>query len=77
MSDARRPTIVANPSGDPRFRSMTERFLLSGGRSPEELQAILRTRYPDAVVRRRGLAGERLDVWYVYRDGHWTWSKRP
>jgi hypothetical protein len=56
---------------------MAERYLLSGGQSPEELQAILRTRYPDAVVRQRGLAGERLDVWYVYRDGHWTGGERP
>lgn len=39
---------------------------------PEELQARLRATYPDAIVRRRGLAGESVEVWYVYRDGHWT-----
>jgi hypothetical protein len=69
---AERPTIVANPPGDRAVRSMIERYVLSGGRDPGDLEALLRTAYPAAIVRRRGLAGERLDVWYVYRDGHWT-----
>jgi hypothetical protein len=46
-------------------------MLLTGEWRPETLEAALRTRYPNALVRPRGLAGERTEVWYVYRDGHW------
>jgi hypothetical protein len=63
--------VIANPPGDRRFRSMIDSFLVSGGRRPEELESILRVRYRAALVRQRDLAGERFDVWYVYRDGHW------
>lgn len=70
-----RPVIVANPSGDPPFRAMIDAFLLSAGSRPEDLEVALRTRYPLAVVRPRGLAGERVEVWYVYRDGHWIRSE--
>ena len=27
--------------------------------------------YPAVTVHRRELSGEPLEVWYVYRDGHW------
>lgn len=67
----RRPTIIANPPGDADFRALIDRFLLAGGRAPRDLEENLRTRYPQAVVRQRELAGENLEVWYVYRDGHW------
>jgi hypothetical protein len=63
--------IIANPPGDRGFRAMIDAFLLAGGRRPEELESVLRTRFRQARVRPRDLAGERFDVWYVYRDGHW------
>jgi hypothetical protein len=69
--DQRPPTVIANPHDDDRFRILIDRFLASGRRGPEELQATLRVRYPSAVVRPRALAGERFEVWYAYRDGHW------
>ena len=72
---ARRPTIIANPAGDREFRALIDRFLLAGGRAPRDLELTLRTRYPEAVVRQRELAGENLEVWYVYRDGHWIGSE--
>jgi hypothetical protein len=72
VDDARRrPVIVANPPGDLEFRALIDRFLLAGGGMPVDLEATLRGRYPEAVVRQRGLAGESFEVWYVYRDGHW------
>ena len=71
----RRPIIVANPPADAEFGSLIERSLLAGSAEPQDLEAVLRTRYPQAVVRRRELAGESLDVWYVYRDGHWIESE--
>ena len=71
----RRPIVVVNPSNDVRFREMIDRFVASGGRSPGDLEAVLRTQYPEAVVRPRELAGERFEVWYVYRDGHWIRSE--
>lgn len=54
---------------------MIDRFLVAGGGSPAELEATLRTRYLEAVVRQRGLAGESVEVWYAYRDGHWIRSE--
>ena len=71
----RRPIVVVNPSNDARFREMVDRFVATGGSRPDDLEAALRTRYPEAVVRRRELAGERFEVWYVYRDGHWIRSE--
>ena len=71
----RRPIVVVNPSTDSAFREMVDRFVATGASRPDDLEAVLRTRYPDAVVRPRELAGERFDVWYVYRDGHWIRSE--
>jgi len=71
---ARRPVIVANPPGDRRFLALIRAELRSGAALPEQLKAILRTRYPLAIVRPRELAGERIAVWYVYREGHWIGS---
>ena len=65
------PMIIANPRRDRRFRAMIDAFLVAGGRRPDDLEAILRIQFPEALVRRRDLAAERFDVWYVYRDGHW------
>jgi len=66
------PSIhLINPRGDIDFAAFVDREAV-GVAGPEELQARLRASYPDAVVRRRGLAGESIEVWYVYRDGHWT-----
>lgn len=76
LGDARRPPlIVANPPGDGDFRSLIDRFLLAGSDRPDDLQAALRTRYPNAVVRQRELADEGFEVWYAYRDGHWVRSE--
>jgi hypothetical protein len=35
------------------------------------LEAALRLTYPNARVRRRELSGEAVEIWYVYREGHW------
>jgi len=72
--DSRRPTIVANPPDDAQFGALIAAFLMSGGGRAEDLEAALRAEYPEAVVRPRALAGERFEVWYVYRDGHWVRS---
>jgi hypothetical protein len=71
----RRPIVVVNPSNDVRFREIVDRFVATGGSRPDDLEVALRTRYPAAVVRPRELAGERFEVWYVYRDGHWIRSE--
>jgi hypothetical protein len=72
----RSPVIIANPPGDREFRRMIESVLLSGGWRPHDLEKVLRTRYPNAVVRPRELEAERIAVWYVYRDGHWIRSEQ-
>jgi len=74
LRPSRRPVIVANPVGDRDFRALIESSLISGASQPEDLEALLRTRYPQAIVRPRELADEPMSVWYVYRDGHWIRS---
>ena len=69
--EARRPTIVANPADDMQFRARIDAFLMIAAPRARDLEAALRVDYPAAVVRPRALAGERLEIWYVYRDGHW------
>ena len=71
MNDTQRPTLITNPAGDLAFRDRAE-AALGQSRSADELQEVLRQRYPQAVVRPRELAGERPIVWYVYREGHWV-----
>ena len=71
----RRPVVIANPPGDREFRQMIDSALVSGGWLPRDLEKLLRTRYPNAVVRPRELDAERIAVWYVYRDGHWIRSE--
>lgn len=64
-------TLIVNPRDDAAFVDYVE--TADGGTgSPGELEARLRKRYPEAVVRPRDLAGEQHTIWYVYRDGHWT-----
>ena len=66
-----RPTLVLNPPDDADFRSAAERLVQDGLADPARLQASLRDRWPLAIVRQRDLAGEQVQIWYVYRDGHW------
>jgi hypothetical protein len=72
----RRPVIIANPPGDREFRRMIDSALVSGEWRPQDLEKLLRTRYPSAVVRPRELDAERIAVWYAYRDGHWIRSEQ-
>lgn len=64
------PHLVINPADDDAFRRAC-RSAMRPGMTPEGLAAALRNRYPSSVVHPRQLAGERIVVWYVYRDGHW------
>ena len=67
-----RPTLVLNPPGDEDFATFAIRSLNGGAIDPAELQRRLRARFPDSIVRPRGLSGERVEIWYVYRDGRWV-----
>jgi hypothetical protein len=69
---AGRPIVIANPASDQRFRATIDEIVGAGSPIPSDLEATLRTTYPLAVVRRRELASESFEVWYVYRDGHWV-----
>jgi len=66
-----RPTIIRNPPNDHEFEQAIDDVLGNGVVDPAVAQERLREQYPMAVVRPRGLAGERTPVWYVYRDGRW------
>jgi hypothetical protein len=65
------PILVVNPGDDDEFRHVAEE-LVAFLDTPIELQTALRRTYPEAVVRPRGLEGEAVPTWYVFRDGHWT-----
>ena len=67
------PILILNPASDEAFAERA-RALTAVSRTPEDLQARLRAYHPEAVVRARGLSGER-EMWYVYRDGRWTPSQ--
>ena len=66
------PTLVLNPADDEDFRSAARHLVENGFVEPTLLQDRLRARWPRAMVRQRELAGERFQIWYVYRDGHWV-----
>jgi hypothetical protein len=70
MTEAKRPHLVVNPSGDRAFADAAEAALQESD-SPAELQRVLRRGYARAVVRPRELEGETAVVWYIYRDGRW------
>ena len=67
-------TLIINPRQDGAFVEFVEREFRAGPPSAAEFQARLRTQYPLASVRERGLAGEARTTWYVYREGRWITS---
>jgi len=73
----RRVVFLLNPADDPGFRAAVEAAQREGAATPSEMQARLRAVAPGVVVRRRELEGEPMEVWYVYRDGHWIPAAEP
>ncbi len=67
----RRPHLVMNPADDLAFHAAAT-SALQMGMAAEDLEAVLRPRYPLIVVHPRLLVGEPWIVWYVYRDGRWV-----
>jgi hypothetical protein len=65
------PTLFINPRLDAEFVDLVIAEAASAA-SPEDLRSRLSWRYPNVIVRQRSLEGERAEVWYVYRDGHWV-----
>jgi hypothetical protein len=65
------PTLFINPRRDAEFVDRVTSEAASAA-SPDDLRSRLLGRYPNVVVRQRSLEGERGEVWYVYRDGHWV-----
>lgn len=66
------PILVLNPRSDRSFVNYVGQVARDGLTTPAALQARLREQFPRAAVRARGLSGEDVTMWYVYRDGHWT-----
>ena len=70
------PTLIINPRGDEAFvLFVQDEFRASSSSSAVAFEARLRTRYPLASVRERGLAGETSATWYIYREGRWISSE--
>ena len=69
--DEDRPTLVLNPPDDRDFEAFVSSVVGTAAGSAQ-LERGLRLRYPRAIVRPRDLSGERVEIWYVYRDGHWV-----
>jgi hypothetical protein len=76
MSGDLRARLVCLPTRDPDFARDVEAVVAVGTdiRSPFELEAALRPRFPFIKVRESELSGLRTPTWYVYRDGHFPWS---
>ena len=70
-----KPRLVTNPANDDVFAAYVETLVEHGAASTPDLERRLREVYPRATVHDRALAGERLVVWYVYREGHWVHSQ--
>jgi hypothetical protein len=68
------PTLVLNPVDDDEFRGVAQKAVAAGAIVPSALQRAIRQRYSRSIVRPRDLAGERAEIWYVYRDGRWVRS---
>lgn len=68
------PSLVINPRQDIGFVEACATAMESAPQAPSALQEALRSDYPQVTVRPRALSGERLRVWYVYRDGYWVSS---
>lgn len=66
------PTLIINPADDAVFVAYVRAVMRDGVLSPDALNRLLSRNYPRVVVRRRELSNEPIEVWYVYRDGHWT-----
>jgi len=65
------PILVVSPQDDAAFRRLAEEALAAGADTPRALEAAVRERYPNVVVRARDLTAEPGVMWYVYREGHW------
>lgn len=70
-----RPVVVRNPSKDSDFAAAIDDLLADGVKDSAGFQERLRVRFPRVLVRPRDLSGERVVVWYVYREGHWVNEK--
>ena len=66
------PILIVSPQDDAAFRRLAEEALAAGADTPRALQAAVRERYPNALVRARELTAEPGVMWYVYREGHWV-----
>ena len=64
--------LVTNPTTDADFQRHAE-DLAADVNAPEELERLLRERYPQAHVV-RGVT-DIFERWYVYRDGRWVNSR--
>jgi len=64
--------LVINPTTDTEFERHAEE-LATRASEPDELERLLRSRYPRARV----VSGvtDIVERWYVYRDGRWINSK--
>ncbi len=71
-SELQRPRrITCNPADDDEFVGTVER-LAATERDALSFEAGLRGGYPSASLDVSVLAGEQVERWYVYRDGHWA-----
>jgi hypothetical protein len=67
-----RPLLIVNPRSDVRFVQLVAELTADATIAQSDLQSRLRARYPEAIVRRRELSSESVEMWYVYRDGRWS-----
>ena len=69
--------LVCLPTRDFAFADHVRSVMAAmlGVQDPAELQAAVRSTYPNPLVRPSELSGLRTPTWYVYRDGTFPWPE--
>jgi hypothetical protein len=72
-----RPRLVCVPSRDSHFAARVEAVIAASPEleEPADLQDALRPLYRRVLVRPSELSGLSTPTWYVYREGHFPWSR--
>jgi hypothetical protein len=72
MQSVPRPVLVTNPVDDHDFATAAQELLDAGILDLDAFRERLRLSYPEADAHPREIVGERVLIWYVYRDGRWV-----
>jgi len=72
------PRLICLPSSASGFSDAVQTVMAQNPwvDGPADLEEALRPYFPAVRIRARGLDGEPIPTWYVYRDGHYPLDSR-